>query len=76
MNKSKSVAFLIEGENINLCADNTIGIGWSSKPFKTLGMWFSLYPNETYSLNFTEKVNTIHNILKSSQTRCLTLKEK
>ena len=41
-----------------------------------LGMWFSLDPNETYSLNFTEKVNTMHSVLKAWQPRCLTLKGK
>ena len=39
-------------------------------------MLFSLDPNETYCLNFTEKENTMHNILKAWQPRCLTLKGK
>ena len=32
---------------------------------KTLGIRFSLDPIEPYSLNFTEKVNTMHSILKA-----------
>ena len=44
------------------------------KPVKTLGMWYSLDPNETYKLNVTEKINTIQSTLKAWQPRCLTLK--
>ena len=29
LNKAKTEAFLIKGESIKLCADSTIGIGWS-----------------------------------------------
>ena len=61
---------------MKLHRDNTIGIRWLTKPFKTLGMWYSLDPNETYKLNFTEKINTVQSTLKTWQPRCLTLKGK
>ena len=76
LNKCKTEAFIIVGENVKLHRDNTIGIRWLTKPFKTLGMWYSLDPNETYKLNFTEKINTIQSTLKTWQPRCLTLKGK
>ena len=76
LNKSKTEAFIIEGENVKLHRDNTIGIRWLTKPFKTLGMWYSFDPNETYKLNFTEKINTIQSTLKTWQPWCLTLKGK
>ena len=76
LNKSKTEAFIIEGDNVKIHRDNTIGIRWLTKPFKTLGMWYSLDPNKTYKLNFTEKINIIQSTLKTWQPRCLTLKGK
>ena len=67
LNKSKTEAFIIEGDNVKIHRDNTIGIRWLTKPFKTLRMWYSLDPNETYKLNFTEKINIIQSTLKTWQ---------
>ena len=76
LNKSKTEAFIIEGENVKLHRDNTISIRWLTKPFKTLGMWYSLDPNETYKLNFTEKINTIQSTFKDLATTVLNIKTK
>ena len=39
--------------------DESICIGWTNKPFKTLGTWFSSIHDETAHLNITSKLNHI-----------------
>ena len=74
LNKSKTVAFITERVNPKAYQDNTLGVDWTFKEFKTLGAWFSSNVNETYQLNIAEKIDTIKIILRTWSSRSLTLK--
>ena len=45
--------------------DGRLGIKYTDKPFKSLGIWFSSDPIESALLNTTDKINIIKNIIKS-----------
>ena len=76
LNKCKTVAFITKGINPNIYQDNTLGIEWTSKEFKTLGAWFSSDIEDTYLLNIAEKSTKIKSILKAWTARSLTVKGK
>ena len=76
LNKSKTIAFLLITEKNKVYQDNKIGIQWTTRPFKTLGAWFSSNTDEASQLNIHEKMTTIKKIIKSWTPRCLTLKGK
>ena len=76
LNKSKTIAFLLKTDQEKVYQDDNIGIQWTSKPFKTLGAWFSPDIGESSQLNIQGKMITIKKILNSWSARCLTLKGK
>ena len=75
LNKAKTEVFLINSEHQHLMDEHTC-IKYTCSPFKSLGMWFSSDINECTLLNISEKMNTMKNIIKSWQPRCLSLKGK
>ena len=75
INKSKMVAFIVENKCVNL-ENNEWGIKWTTKPFKTLGIWFANDLTEMISLNTSAKIDTISSIINSWLQRKLTLKGK
>ena len=75
LNKTKIVVFLFNPKHVHLKYES-LGIKYTDKPFKSLGIWFSSDPAESALLNTTAKINIIKNIIKSWQPRCLSLKGK
>ena len=75
LNKQKTVVFIVNSNSAHM-KDESIGVQWTNKPFKTLGTWFSSNPDETARLNTTSKLNHIKAILRSWQSRQLSLKGK
>ena len=59
LNKSKTVAFLAVTDTNRVYLDQNIGMEWTSKPFKSLGAWFSSNTAEASLLNITEKMTVI-----------------
>ena len=76
LNKSKTIAFPLGHDKNKADEDGSTGIQWTTKPFKTLGTWFSSDTDEATKLNIHEKMTTIKKILRSWSHRCLTLKGK
>ena len=61
MNKSKTEAVLLYKEsNVKM---NNSDINWSNKPFKTLGIWYSLNNIEMNEINVNEKTKNIESLL-------------
>ena len=75
LNKQKTEVLIVNSNSAHM-KDESIGVQWTNKPFKTLGTWFSSNPNETALLNTTSKLNHIKAILRSWQSRQLSLKGK
>ena len=74
LNKSKTIAFYVQNENI--IKKNDWGIKCTCSPFKTLGTWFSNDLTEMGSLNTGDKIKQINSIISSWLPRQLTLKGK
>ena len=71
MNKSKTEAVLLYKEsNVKM---NNSDINWSNKPFKTLGIWYSLNNIEMNEINVNEKTKNIESLLNLWSSRCLSL---
>ena len=70
LNKSETVVFITEGVNTMIYQDNTLGVDFTFKGFKTLGDWFSSSLDEIYHI----KNNTIKTIHRTWLSRSLTLK--
>ena len=62
LNKSKTEATIIYDDG-SLHSDDSLGITWISKPFKTLGFWFALESTEMGRLNVSEKIEKIKDML-------------
>ena len=62
LNKTKTVVFLINPKHVHL-KDENLGIKYTDKPLKSLGIWFSSDPAESALLNTTAKINIIKNII-------------
>ena len=75
LNKLKTVAFIVRNKCINL-ENNKWGIKWTTKPFKTLGIWYANDLTEMVSLNTSAKSDTISSIINSWLPMKLTLKGK
>ena len=75
LNKKKTEAIIIYNDG-SLNSDESLGIKWINRPFKTLGTWFSLNYEEMVKLNIGEKVENIKSILNIWSKRSLTLKGK
>ena len=75
LNKSKTEAIIVYNDG-SLHADKNLGITWIDKPFKTLGIWFTIDSTEMIRLNVSEKINKIKDMLNIWHSRSLTLKGK
>ena len=75
LNKGMTERIMIQN-NGTLEHNLSLGIKWITRPFKTLGTWFSLDNEERTNLNENNKILIIKNILNSWLLRHLTLKGK
>ena len=75
INKSKTEAIIL-WNNDTITIDETLSIKWHNKPFKTLGIWFSLNNKEMLDLNINERYGKISTLLNIWSCRNLSLKGK
>ena len=64
LNKTKTVVCLINPKHVHL-KDENLGIKYTDKPLKSLGIWFSSDPAESALLNTTAKININQNIIRT-----------
>ena len=75
LNKSKTEAIIL-GKSNSIIEEKNLGIKWCKKPFKTLGIWFSLDSEEMVNLNLSTKLSKMQSLLNMWSSRCLSLKGK
>ena len=72
LNKTKTVVFLVNPKHVHL-KDESLGIKYTDKPFKSIAIRFSSALAESALLVTTNKINIIKNILKLRQPQYLSL---
>ena len=75
LNKTKTVAIIVWNDG-SIYKDPSIGILWSDKPFKTLGIWYSLDICEMQEINISNKLKKMHLLLNMWSARSLSIKGK
>ena len=75
LNKTKTEAIIVWNDG-SIYKDPSIGILWSDKPFKTLGIWYSLDICEMQEINISNKLKKMHSLLNMWSARSLSIKGK
>ena len=73
LNKSKTELIALDD---NIKRDKNLHVTWNNGPFKTLGVWFTNSEEETYNLNFRDKLPKLRQILSIWSGQSLSLKGK
>ena len=75
LNLVKTEAIVVYNDG-TLYEDKTVGITWTSKPFKTLGIWYSVDTAEMLEINIKHKLLKMENLINMWSCRALSLKGK